>query len=197
MDTPFRNNKLYVPSGTRPQIELDAAPFQYCFLVGGVNDRGDHVRHSEDLYERTADFLFMNVTTPIGDTLVAHEVENRSLERHNGSKAFAAFGSFSMALPQARNIQKYLLMMGRELLDDVLEEEPKQLSSRGAKELFESIGEFIEASNLAAGIYRSAVRIEIRRRCIETAPETGHITRSCGCGYGDRTARGGSSDSGI
>jgi hypothetical protein len=151
MDTPFRDTKLYVPGGTRPQIELDAAPFQYCFLVGGVNDRGDHVRHSEDLYERTAEFLFVNVTTPIGDRLVSHEVENRSIEQYRGSKAFAAFGSFSMALPQARNIQKYLLLMGRELLDDVLVEEPKRVRSRSVEELFGSIGEFVEASNIGDG----------------------------------------------
>lgn len=152
MDTPFRDTKLYMPGvNHRPQLELDASPFQYCFLVGGVNERGDHVRHSDDLYERTADFLFMNVTTSIGDTLVAHEVENRSLEHYSGSKAFAAFGSFSMSMPQARDMQKYLLLMGRELLDDVLIEEPKQPWVADVQQLFEKIDEMVEVRNLASG----------------------------------------------
>ncbi len=38
----------------------------------------------------------------------------------NIDRSFASFGSYSMALPYSRYIEKYLLNMGKELLEDVL-----------------------------------------------------------------------------
>jgi hypothetical protein len=106
-----------MPDNQHTTIQLNSEPFQYCYLVGGVNEVGHPVAKSADLYDRTAEFLFMTATSDIGSQLAAVTV--------NGDKCFASFGSCNLQLPQARSLQKYFLLMGREVLNDVFGDAPE------------------------------------------------------------------------
>lgn len=102
---------LRMPDNQRPSIRLKSEPFQYCYLLGGVNESGIPVGKSADLYDRTAEFLFMSATSDIGAHIAAVAVD--------GDRCFASFGSCNLQLPQARSLQKYFLLMGREILNDI------------------------------------------------------------------------------
>ncbi len=106
-----------MPDNQRSSIQLNSEPFQYCYLVGGVDEDGRPVSKSADLYDRTAEFLFMTATSDIGAQLASVAVD--------GDKCFASFGSCNLQLPQARSLQKYFLLMGREILNDIFDEIPK------------------------------------------------------------------------
>jgi tubulin-like protein len=102
---------LRLPDKDGRVLQLTSEPFQYCYLVGGVNESGNPVANSKDLYDRTAEFLFMTATSDIGSQLMAVAVDR--------DKCFASFGSSNLQLPQARSLQKYFILMGREILNDI------------------------------------------------------------------------------
>jgi hypothetical protein len=102
---------LDMPDSRRTSIPVREEPFQYCYLIGGVNEVGVPIKEARELYDRTAEFLFMTATSDIGKKLAETAV--------NGRECFAGFGSCNLQLPQSRSLQKYFLLMGREILNDV------------------------------------------------------------------------------
>jgi len=95
------------------EIPIAPSPFDMCFMLGGTDEIGRQLSSSEDLYQRTAEFLFSAVAFPqIQEHIVDYHVTNARL-------SYASFGSFSVPLPKARYVEKYLLHMGGELLEDI------------------------------------------------------------------------------
>ncbi len=95
------------------EIPISPSPFDMCFMLGGTDEIGRQVSSSEDLYRRTAEFLFTAVAIPqIQEHIVDYHVTNARL-------SYATFGSFSIPLPKARYVEKYVLHIGRELLEDI------------------------------------------------------------------------------
>lgn len=95
------------------EIPISPSPFDMCFMLGGTDEIGRQLSSSEDLYQRTAEFLFSAVAFPqIQEHIVDYHVTNARL-------SYASFGSFSVPLPKARYVEKYVLNIGRQLLDDV------------------------------------------------------------------------------
>lgn len=105
-----------LPSPADPvsgEIPIAPSPFDMCFMLGGTDEIGRQLSSSEDLYQRTAEFLFSAVAFPqIQEHIVDYHVTNARL-------SYASFGSFSVPLPKARYVEKYVLNMGRELLEDI------------------------------------------------------------------------------
>ncbi|HEX4022094.1 MAG TPA: tubulin-like doman-containing protein [Acidobacteriaceae bacterium] len=95
------------------EIPIAPNPFDMCFMLGGTDEIGRQLSSSEDLYQRTAEFLFSAVAFPqIQEHIVDYHVTNARL-------SYASFGSFSVPLPKARYVEKYVLHIGRELLADI------------------------------------------------------------------------------
>lgn len=95
------------------EIPIAPSPFDMCFMLGGTDEIGRQLSSSEDLYQRTAEFLFSAVAFPqIQEHIVDYHVTNARL-------SYASFGSFSVPLPKARYVEKYVLNLGRELLEDL------------------------------------------------------------------------------
>jgi hypothetical protein len=95
------------------EIPICPSPFDMCFMLGGTDEIGRQLSSSEDLYQRTAEFLFSAVAIPqIQEHIVDYHVTNARL-------SYASFGSFSVPLPKARYVEKYVLHIGRELLEDI------------------------------------------------------------------------------
>lgn len=95
------------------EIPIAPSPFDMCFMLGGTDEIGRQLSSSENLYQRTAEFLFSAVAFPqIQEHIVDYHVTNARL-------SYASFGSFSVPLPKARYVEKYLLHIGGELLEDV------------------------------------------------------------------------------
>lgn len=105
-----------LPSPADPisgEIPIAPSPFDMCFILGGTDEIGRQLSSSENLYQRTAEFLFSAVAFPqIQEHIVDYHVTNARL-------SYASFGSFSIPLPKARYVEKYLLHMGGELLEDI------------------------------------------------------------------------------
>lgn len=100
------------------EIPIAPGPFDMCFMLGGTDEIGRQVSSSDDLYRRTAEFLFSAVAFPqIQEHIVDYHVTNARL-------SYASFGSFSVPLPKARYVEKYVLSIGRELLSDVFSTSP-------------------------------------------------------------------------
>ena len=95
------------------EIPICPSPFDMCFMLGGTDEIGRQLSSSEDLYQRTAEFLFSAVAIPqIQEHIVDYHVTNARL-------SYASFGSFSIPLPKARFVEKYVLHIGRDLLEDI------------------------------------------------------------------------------
>lgn len=95
------------------EIPIAPSPFDMCFILGGTDEIGRQLSSSENLYQRTAEFLFSAVAFPqIQEHIVDYHVTNARL-------SYASFGSFSVPLPKARYVEKYVLHMGNELLEDI------------------------------------------------------------------------------
>lgn len=164
--------QLPIPNSDSPLLKISGPPYQYSYLVGGVNEKSEFILGSKDLYERTAEFLFMNVTTNIGPTLVAAAV--------NREKCFASFGSCSLQLPEARNLQKYFVLMGKELLDDVLLSAPKQDPELGPDALFGTIPEYVELKALADGSNRAPMSGQFTHAALARFPKAVTNTTQAG-----------------
>jgi hypothetical protein len=122
---------LRMPDNQRTTLQITTEPFQYCYLVGGVNEAGQPVAKAADLYDRTAEFLFMSATSDIGAQLASIAVD--------GDQCFASFGSCNLQLPQARSLQKYFVLMGREILNDVFGALPQDFNAPRISERFAAI----------------------------------------------------------
>jgi Tubulin like len=106
------------------EIPIAPGPFDMCFMLGGTDEIGRQVSSSDDLYRRTAEFLFSAVAFPqIQEHIVDYHVTNARL-------SYASFGSFSVPLPKARYVEKYVLSLGRELLGDVFSTSPPAPETR-------------------------------------------------------------------
>ena len=132
---------LRMPDNQRTTIQISSEPFQYCYLVGGVNEAGQPVAKSADLYDRTAEFLFMSATSDIGAQLTSVAVD--------GDRCFASFGSCNLQLPQARSLQKYFALMGREILNDVFGPLPDEFSVPRISERFGAISGYVNPDELS------------------------------------------------
>ncbi|MGC1782424.1 MAG: tubulin-like doman-containing protein [Acidobacteriaceae bacterium] len=110
----FSQTRLASPADlVSGEIPIAPSPFDMCFMLGGTDEIGRQLSSSEDLYQRTAEFLFSAVAFPqIQEHIVDYHVTNARL-------SYASFGSFSVPLPKARYVEKYVLSIGRELLGDI------------------------------------------------------------------------------
>jgi hypothetical protein len=84
-----------------------------CFLLGSPDEKGKVVPDTDALYDRSAEFLFNAVAFPQIQTQLVDFLAV------NGRQSYATFGSFSVPLPKARYVEKYMMKMGHELLEDV------------------------------------------------------------------------------
>lgn len=110
----FTQSRLPSPADlVTGEIPIAPSPFDMCFMLGGTDEIGRQLSSSEDLYQRTAEFLFSAVAFPqIQEHIVDYHVTNARL-------SYASFGSFSVPLPKARYVEKYVLSLGRELLGEI------------------------------------------------------------------------------
>jgi hypothetical protein len=139
----FEAVDLPCPDQFAPKLRLNRSPYDLCYLLGGVNASGNRTTSSTELYEKAADFIFINAILPNIRQRIAQTAVNID-------RSFASFGSYSMALPYSRYIEKYLLNMGKELLEDVLVSDADAQVGDWSNALT-SLVSFRAASELAAG----------------------------------------------
>lgn len=114
MQNTFDAKRLKAP-GLNPDCEIDIepGPFDLCFLQGGVDEQGNVLGNSQDLYTRTAQFLFSCTAFPnMSGKVIQYFAQNIP-------QSYAAFGSFSIRLPRAQFVERYVRSMGREILADL------------------------------------------------------------------------------
>ena len=110
MQQSFKEQTLPSPGSMLP---VTGSAFDLCFLVGGQTERGHLVGTVDELYRRTANFLFTSVAfSRISTKLVGHFAVNPY-----GN--YAAIGSLTLPLPQSAFTEKYTIYMGREMLADL------------------------------------------------------------------------------
>lgn len=117
MQQSFQDHSLPTPGSILP---ITGSAFDLCFLVGGQNERGHLVGTVDELYRRTANFIFTSVAFPrISTELVGTFVVNPY-----GN--YASVGSLTLPLPQSAFTEKYTLLMGKEMLSDIFAPDPEE-----------------------------------------------------------------------
>ena len=118
MQDKFECREFYSPLPDEPRITVSRTPFDMCYLLGGSDSQGHGLESSAELYERTAEFIAANATLPeIRNAVVQY------LATNTAKRSYASFGSYSMVLPYARYVERYLFSMGDEVLVDLLQSE--------------------------------------------------------------------------
>jgi hypothetical protein len=118
MQDMMEQGELHAPLREEPKIPIYPKPFNVCFLVGSPDEKGKMLPDVHSLYDRTAEFLFAAVAFP---QIQAQLVDYLAV---NGRQSYASFGSFSVPLPKARYVERYMLRIGHELLEDVFTPTP-------------------------------------------------------------------------
>ena len=101
-------------------LPVTGSAFDLCFLVGGQTERGNLVGTVDELYKRTANFIYTSVAfSRISTKLVG-------IFAVNPYGNYCAVGSLTLPLPQSAFTERYTIDMGREILADLFSQTAEQ-----------------------------------------------------------------------
>jgi hypothetical protein len=116
-------------------VSIKRKPFDLCYLVDSVNERGRNLGGVSDVAALAAQALYLQVATPLGRE-VAAQLDNIALRLNEGSArptAYSGLAVASLVMPTERLLNALRFRLAQEILGEILRPSADRTTDPGAE----------------------------------------------------------------